>query len=431
MKTLKNKIENGTARIGVIGLGYVGLPLAMAFARRGHPVAGFDIDARRVRRLCRGESYIPDVPSSELRESIHAGRFSAAVRFDGLSACDAVIICVPTPLRKTKEPDVSFILDSAKAVAPRLKRGMLVVLESTSYPGTTRELVLPIFESRGLKAGKDFHLAFSPERVDPANKAYGVHNTPKVVGGITPACTKVSALLYGRVTQKVVPVSNTETAEMAKLLENTFRAVNIGLVNEMALICHRLGLDVWEIIEAASTKPFGFMPFYPGPGLGGHCIPVDPQYLAWKMRTMNFEPRFIDLAGVINASMPEHAVSRMAGILNEDGKALKGSRILVLGMAYKPEVTDVRESPSFDVLKLLLERGAKVEYHDPYVPQVEFEGRPMRSVALTPAALRAADVVAVLTAHRKVDYPFVARHARRIFDARNALKGLRGRIVRL
>ncbi|MBI5245286.1 MAG: nucleotide sugar dehydrogenase [Elusimicrobia bacterium] len=431
MKSLEKKIGNGTARIGVIGLGYVGLPLAMAFARKGHRVAGFDIDGPRVRRLRRGESYILDVPSAELKEALRTGHLRASTRFEGLSGCDAVIICVPTPLRKTKEPDVSFILESAKAVAPRLKRGMLVVLESTSYPGTTRELVLPIFEARGLKVGRDFHLAFSPERVDPANPEYGVQNTPKVVGGITPACTKVSALLYGRIAQKVVPVSNAEAAEMAKLLENTFRAVNIGLVNEMALICHRLGLNVWEIIEAASTKPFGFMPFYPGPGLGGHCIPVDPQYLAWKMKAMNFEPRFIDLAGVVNASMPEHAVSRMAEMLNEGRKALKGSRILALGMAYKPEVTDVRESPSFDVVKLLLERGARVAYHDPYVPEAAFEGRRLRSAPLTPAAIRAADLVAVLTAHRKVDYPLVARHARRIFDARNALKGLKGNIVRL
>jgi len=431
MKTLQKKIEKGTARIGVIGLGYVGLPLAMAFAGKGHPVSGFDVDVRRVRRLCRGDSYIPDVPALELRQALRAGAFSAAVRFEGLSACDAVIICVPTPLRKTKEPDVSCILESAKAVAPRLKRGMLVVLESTSYPGTTRELVLPIFEERGFRVGRDFHLAFSPERVDPANKSYGIRNTPKVVGGITPACTRLAALLYGRVAQKVVPVSNAETAEMAKLLENTFRAVNIGLVNEMALICHRLGLDVWEIIAAAATKPFGFMPFYPGPGLGGHCIPVDPQYLAWKMKTMNFEPRFIDLAGVVNASMPDFTVERIAELLNEDAKALKGSRILALGMAYKPEVTDVRESPSFDVLKLLIEKGAKVRYHDPYVPRVDFEGRPMRSTALTPAALRAADVVVVLTAHRKVDYALVARHARRVFDARNALRGVKGKIVRL
>lgn len=431
MKTLEQKIRDGSAKIGIIGLGYVGLPLAMEFARKGHPVAGYDVDERRVRELMKGRSYILDVPSSELQEALKAGKFTASAQGDRLSSCDAIIICVPTPLRKTKEPDVSFILDAVREVAPRLRKGMLIVLESTTYPGTTREIALPIFEKRGLRVGRDFHLAFSPERVDPANPRFGVHNTPKVVGGITPACTRVSALLYGRVAQKVVPVSTAESAEMAKLLENTFRAVNIGLVNEMAQICHKLKLDVWEIIEAASTKPFGFMPFFPGPGLGGHCIPVDPVYLAWKMKAMNFEPRFIDLAGVINSSMPDFTVERVAELLNEDRRSLKGSRILALGMAYKPEVTDVRESPSFDVIKLLLERGATVQYHDPYVPQVDFEGRLMRSVPLTPKTLRAADAVVVLTAHKKVDYALVAKHARRVFDARNAMRGLKGNVVRL
>ncbi|HAH05476.1 MAG TPA: UDP-N-acetyl-D-glucosamine dehydrogenase [Elusimicrobia bacterium] len=431
MKTLEKKIRDGSAKVGIIGLGYVGLPLAMEFTKKGHPVAGFDVDKRRVSELMKGRSYILDVPSSELQEALKAGKFTASAKGDRLSSCDVIIICVPTPLRKTKEPDVSFILDAVREVAPRLKKGMLVVLESTTYPGTTREIALPILEAKGLKVGRDFHLAFSPERVDPANPRFGVHNTPKVVGGITPACTRVSALLYGRVAQRVVPVATAESAEMAKLLENTFRAVNIGLVNEMAQICHRLKLDVWEIIEAASTKPFGFMPFFPGPGLGGHCIPVDPVYLAWKMKAMNFEPRFIDLAGVINSSMPDFTVERVAELLNEDCRSLKGSRILALGMAYKPEVTDVRESPSFDVIKLLLERGASVQYHDPYVAQVDFEGRPMRSVPLTPKTLRAADAVVVLTAHKKVDYALVARHARRVFDARNAMKGLKGNIVRL
>ncbi|MFA6093928.1 MAG: nucleotide sugar dehydrogenase [Elusimicrobiota bacterium] len=430
-KDLEKRLGGEEARVGVVGLGYVGLPLAVAFAQSGWKVLGVDVDEKKVRGLKAGRSYILDVPSADIREVLRAGRLRASAGFSGLSSCDAVIICVPTPLRKTKEPDVSYILEAAKGVAPQLRKGMLVVLESTTYPGTTRELVQPLFEAGGLKAGSDFHLAFSPERVDPSNKRYGVRNTPKVVGGATPGCTKAAALLYGRVTEKVVEVSSTEAAEMAKLLENTFRAVNIGLINEMALICHRLGLDIWEIIAAASTKPFGFMPFYPGPGLGGHCIPVDPQYLAWKMKALNFEPRFIDLAGVVNASMPEHSVQRMADLLNKDGRSLKGSLVLVLGAAYKPEVNDVRESPSFDVIKLLLDRGARVRYHDPYVPEIVLEGRKMRSVPLTAAALRAADLTAVLTAHQAVDYALVARHGRRIFDARNALKGRKGRIARL
>ena len=427
MADLKKKIESNAAVVGVLGLGYVGLPLALEFARKGLRVRGFDVDAARVRALRSGRSYIGDVASSLLKEQTAAGRFRAENGFDAVSGCDALIICVPTPLRKTKEPDVSYILSAASEVARRLAKGRLLVLESTTYPGTTRELVLPLFEKRGMKAGKDFFLAFSPERVDPSNSRYRIANTPKVVGGITPACGRLAAALYSKVVGRVVGVSNAETAEMVKLLENTFRAVNIGLVNEMALMCHKLGLDVWEVIEAASTKPFGFMPFYPGPGLGGHCIPVDPHYLAWKMKTLNFEPRFIELAGVINGSMPEHAVARMADLLNRRRMPVRGSRVLVLGAAYKPDVNDVRESPSLDVIKLLLDLGAEVSYHDPHVPALKIGGRTMRSMPLTPSSLRKADLVAVLTAHSGVDYGLVVRQARLVFDARNAAKGLRAK----
>ena len=425
MADLKSKIESNAAVVGVLGLGYVGLPLALEFARKGLRVRGFDVDAGRVRALRSGRSYIGDVASSLLREQTAAGRFRAEHGFDAVSGCDALIICVPTPLRKTKEPDVSYILSAASEVARRLAKGRLLVLESTTYPGTTRELVLPLFEKRGMKAGKDFFLAFSPERVDPSNPRYRIENTPKVVGGITPACGRLAAALYSKVVGRVVRASSAETAEMVKLLENTFRAVNIGLVNEMSLMCHKLGLDVWEVIEAASTKPFGFMPFYPGPGLGGHCIPVDPHYLAWKMKALNFEPRFIELAGVINGSMPEHSVARMADLLNRRGMPVQGSRILVLGAAYKPDVNDVRESPSLDVIKLLLDLGAEVSYHDPHVPALTIGGKKMRSAPLTPSSLRRADLVAVLTAHSGVDYGLVVRRAKLVFDARNAAKGLR------
>ncbi len=423
MRNLIEKIAARKASVGVVGLGYVGLPLAMEFAAKGFRVAGFDVDAAKIAGLSKGRSHIPDVPSRAVAEAVKAGRFKASARFEGLGAMDAVIICVPTPLRKTKEPDLTYIISACEAVAPRLRKGQLIVLESTTYPGTTRELVLPMFEKTGLKAGRDFNLAFSPERVDPANKTFRIANTPKVVGGITPACGKAAEALYGSIVERVVPVSSAESAEMVKLLENTFRAINIAMVNELAVMCHRLGVDVWEIIGAAATKPFGFMPFYPGPGLGGHCIPVDPSYLAWKMKSLNFEPRFIELAASINARMPDYAVERMGDLLNARRKSLNGSRILVLGAAYKPDVTDVRESPSLDVMKLLMDRGAKVSYHDPFVPAVRVEARRLRSVPLSRAVLRACDLAVVLTAHRGVDYGLVIANAPVVFDARNALKG--------
>jgi UDP-N-acetyl-D-glucosamine dehydrogenase len=429
METLREKISGRQASVGVMGLGYVGLPLALEFARKGFSVTGFEINPKLARDLSKGVSHIPDVPSGDLGAVVDAGRFRATRDFDGLRRCDAIIVCVPTPLRKTKEPDVSLIQKACESIARRLRRGQLVILESTTYPGTTREMVLPMFEARGLRLGRDFLLAFSPERVDPANKDYGIPNTPKVVGGVSRESTELAALLYGQIVERVVEVSSADAAEMAKLLENTFRAINIGLANEFALMSHRLGLDVWEIIAAASTKPFGFMPFYPGPGLGGHCIPVDPTYLAWKMKSMNFEPRFIELATSINSRMPEYVVERVVALLNGRRRAVNGSRILVLGVAYKPDVNDVRESPSFDVIKLLSDLGARVRYHDPFVPGIVLAGTRMRSEPLTAASLRAADLVLILTAHRCVDYAAVVRHARLLFDTRNAAAGLSGRSV--
>ena len=421
---LSVKIENKTARIGVLGLGYVGLPLALEFSRNGFHVTGFEVREDLVRSLRRGLSHVADVSSETVRDMTRAGRFHATDRFEELRAQDVVIICVPTPLRKTREPDISFIRTAAKDIPKYLRRGQLVVLESTTYPGTTRDLVLPWLERKGLRAGRDFYLAFSPERVDPANKTYRIFNTPKVVGGLTPACADLACRLYSQVVERVVPVSSAEAAEMVKLLENTFRAVNIALINEMALMCHRLGLDVWEIIRAASTKPFGFMPFYPGPGIGGHCIPLDPQYLAWKMRSMNFDPRFIELAGVINRAMPKHVLHRIAEILNTHRKSLKGSRILVLGVTYKADVSDVRESPALDVISLLRETGCEVAYHDPWAPSVQVDAVRMRSKPLSDALLKACDLTAILTAHSAIDYRRVLKNSKAVFDTRNALAGM-------
>jgi UDP-N-acetyl-D-glucosamine dehydrogenase len=429
MKKLRSLLISREARVGVIGLGYVGLPLSLAFARRGFSVTGFDVSKKVVASLARGRSHIPDVPNAALRKEIAGRRFRSSYRFTGLKKCDVIIICVPTPLRKSREPDVSYIQRACEAVLPNLRKEQLIVLESTTYPGTTREMVAPILEKSGLRLGKDFHLAFSPERVDPSNKTYGIENTPKVVGGMTRACTDSAALLYGQVVDEVVPVSDADTAEMAKLLENTFRAVNIGLVNEMALMCNRLGLDVWEVVGAAATKPFGFMPFYPGPGLGGHCIPVDPGFLAWKMKTLNFEPRFIELAEATNASMPAYTVGRVAELLNGAGKPVKGARVFVLGVAYKPDVNDVRESPALDVMTLLMSKGAKVTYHDPYVSSVKVAGKTMRSVKLTAGALKKSDITVILTAHRAVELGPVVKQARVVFDARNATSGMRRRNV--
>ena len=427
MKKIKELISSRKAKVGIVGMGYMGLPLAMEFAKGGFAVTGFEVDAQKVRDLEAGQSYIPDVPSSELGPIVKKGLLTATLDFSGLKKQDAVIICVPTPLRKSKDPDVSYIVASVREVRKYMRRGQIIVLESTTYPGTTKELVKPMLELGGFVAGKDFFLAFSPERVDPGNKKYGVKNTPKVVGGLTPACTELSGMLYRSVIDKVLEVSSTEAAELVKLLENTFRAVNIGMMNEMALMCGKLGLNVWEVIEAAASKPFGFMPFYPGPGIGGHCIPLDPHYLGWKMKTLNFEPRFIELAGAINSSMPDHVVTRLGAILNTRGKALSRSRILMIGMAYKKDISDSRESPARDVLTLLEKTGAKADYYDPYVPETELEGEVRRSKKDALKKLKSYDCVMIVTPHSCIDYAEILKKSVLVFDTRNATKGLKGK----
>ncbi|MFA6003474.1 MAG: nucleotide sugar dehydrogenase [Elusimicrobiota bacterium] len=424
VQKIEAKFRDRSARIGILGLGYVGLPLALEFCRKGFRVAGFDVSRKRVADIKRGRSYISDVPSSELAQCVKKGLLSAYDNFGALAAQDAVIICVQTPLRKTKEPDISYILATLREITAHMRRGQLIVLESTTYPGATEEIILPALEKDGPRLGQDFFLAFSPERVDPGNAHYQTANTPKVVGGADAASTRLAAALYEQVIEKVVPVSSTRTAEVVKLLENSFRAVNIALVNELALICHRLDIEAWEVIAAAATKPFGFMPFYPGPGIGGHCIPKDPQLLSWKMKTLNFDARFIQLASTINGSMPDYTVRRIADMLNGARKSLNGSRVLVLGAAYKPGISDYRESPSLDVMDLLLQKQAQVSYHDPYVPEAVLRTRTLRSVPLTDAALKAADCVVILTAHAGIDYGRIVRRARLVFDARNATKGL-------
>jgi len=428
-RRLLDRIASRRARIGVIGLGYVGLPLAVEFARAGFHVVGFEIDAKRAATLNRGISYIQDVPTKEVRALVRAGRLRATLDFRDIKSMDVLDIAVPTPLRKTKDPDVSYIVAAVNEIAPRLKRGQLVILESTTYPGTTDELVLPMLTGRGHAVGKDFFLAFSPERVDPGNATYQTANIPKVVGGVTPHCTKAASLLYGSVVDRVVPVSSTRVSEMVKLLENTFRSVNIGLVNEMALLCDKMKIDVWEVIDAAATKPFGFMPFYPGPGLGGHCIPIDPFYLSWKARQAGFEARFIELAGVVNGSMPHHVAKRVGEALNAARKPLRGSRVLVLGVSYKADIDDVRESPSLDIMETLTGDGVAVSYADPHVPSIRFQGRTLSRKPLTPSALRGADCVIIATAHAAFDYRMISKHARLIVDTRNALKGRRTRGV--
>jgi UDP-N-acetyl-D-glucosamine dehydrogenase len=415
------KAEDRSALIGIVGLGYVGLPLSMEFARVGFRVLGFDVSRPLVDALGQGRSHVQDVPSAEVAGFAKAGKFAATADLGRLSEPDVVSICVPTPLSKTKDPDVSYVLAATNSVKQTLRRGQLIVLESTTYPGTTRELMLPALESTGLKVGEDFFLAFSPERVDPGNPKWNTRNTPKVVGGITEACRRVALAIYGPAIERLVPVSSTEAAELVKILENTFRSVNIGLVNEMAIVCEKLGVNVWEVIDAAATKPFGFMKFTPGPGVGGHCIPLDPHYLAWKMRTLNYRTRFIELAGEINAAMPEHWVANAVDRLNEQSKAARGSRVLVLGVAYKKDIDDIRESPALDVIRLLQRRGAVVEYHDPHVAKLKDENIELKSVPLTSDTLAAADCVIVVTDHSSVDYALVAQHARLVVDTRNAL----------
>lgn len=429
MKKLETLLERRAARIGVVGLGYVGLPLAVEFAKAGFHVTGVDVDGHKVEKLQRGENYIQDVDDEQVRALVAAGRLQATTDFRIARTFDAVSICVPTPLSKTGDPDISYMLHARDALLPHLRPPLIFVLESTTYPGSTDELIVPKLTERGFTVGRDVFVAFSPERVDPGNPVYKTHNTPKVVGGVTPRCTKMASKLYGTIIERVVPVSSCTTAEMAKLLENTFRSINIGLVNELAIMCKYLNVDVWEVIEAAATKPFGFMPFYPGPGLGGHCIPIDPLYLSWKLKTLNYKARFIELADEINSAMPEHVISLVADALNARRKSINGSRILVLGVAYKRDVDDIRESPALDIYDGLMRRGARVTYHDPHIPQFTLGGEVVRSVALTRQTLRTQDCVVIVTDHRAVDYGMVVREAALVVDTRNATKGVRSRNV--
>ncbi|MGE0448705.1 MAG: nucleotide sugar dehydrogenase [Vicinamibacterales bacterium] len=432
---LRRRIEARTARVGVVGLGYVGLPLAVELARAGFVATGIDLDPQKVAAINRGESYIPDVPSDVVRSLVDQGRLSATSSYDAVSTLDTVNICVPTPLRKTKDPDMSFVASAVEAIAERLHPGMLIVLESTTYPGTTEELMQPRLARTGLEVGSDFFLAFSPERVDPGNPTFQTHNVPKVVGGVTRACSELAGALYATAIQTVVPVSSPRVAEMVKLLENTFRAVNIGLVNEIALMCDKLAIDVWEVVDAAKTKPFGFLPFYPGPGLGGHCIPIDPFYLSWKAKQTGFEARFIELAGQVNSSMPEAVVHKIVDALNAHRKPLNGSRVLVAGVAYKRDIDDIRESPSLDVMGILAQKGALVSYSDPYVPALPARawggGTDLTSTPLGPQALSDIDCVAILTDHSSVDYASLAAQARLVVDARNAVKQPHSHVFRL
>ncbi len=431
---LLKKIDDRSAVAAVIGLGYVGLPLAIELCEEGFSVIGYDVSERVVGLLMRGESHIQDVPAAHVAKHVKSGKLIATTDASKLHDADTISIAVPTPLAKTRDPDMSYVLSAAGTIAEHARPGQLIVLESTTYPGTTRELLQPRLEEKGLTVGEDVFLAFSPERVDPGNPKYNTKNTPKVVGGITPACNEVASAFYASTIDTVVPVSSPEAAELVKLLENTFRSVNIGLVNEMAIVCERLGVDVWEVIDAAGTKPFGFMKFTPGPGIGGHCIPLDPHYLAWKMRSLNYKTRFIDLASEVNSAMPDFVVEKVAHALNEARKAVNGSRVLVLGIAYKRDIDDMRESPALDVMRLLEARGAEVVYHDPFVAQFREDGHEAFSVALTEAELKKSDAVVIVTDHTTVDYQFVVDHASLVVDTRNALaktKASKARVVPL
>jgi UDP-N-acetyl-D-glucosamine dehydrogenase len=414
------RFADRSACIGVVGLGYVGLPLAVEFARAGFRVIGYDVNTATVDALMAGESHIQDVPSEDIAAVVRSGQFIATADESRLGEADAISIAVPTPLVKTRDPDMTYVLAASDAIARHCHPGLLIVLESTTYPGTTRELMLPRLQARGLTVGEDVFLAFSPERIDPGNEIWHTRNTPKVVGGITAACTEVAAALYQTCIDRVVPVSSTETAELVKLLENTFRSVNIGMVNEMAIVCDKLGVDVWEVISAAETKPFGFMKFTPGPGIGGHCIPLDPHYLAWKMRTLNYKTRFIDLASEINSAMPDYVVEKVGHALNDQRKAINGSNVLVVGVAYKRNIDDMRESPALDVIRLLEDRGAVVSYHDPHVPTLREDGRERQSIPLTKETLRAVDAAVIVTDHAAVDYQLIVDAAPVIIDTRNA-----------
>jgi UDP-N-acetyl-D-glucosamine dehydrogenase len=428
---LAEKIRTRSAKVGIVGLGYVGLPLAVEFGKAGFHVTGIDLSVSKVEQICSGHSYIQDVSEQDVRSLVESGRLTATTDFAVVQDLDTINIAVPTPLSKAKDPDMSYVVNAARSIAQYARPGQLVILESTTYPGTTEELLRPMFEERGLKVGEDLYLCFSPERVDPGNEKFQTRNIPKVVGGSTSTCTAVGAAFYQQALEHVVPVSSTRVAEMVKLLENTFRMINIGLVNEIAMLCGRMGIDVWEVIEAAATKPFGFMPFYPGPGLGGHCIPIDPFYLSWKSKQAGLEARFIELAGYINGQMPHFVVDKVQNALNEMGKPVKGSRLHILGVAYKRDIDDMRESPAIDIMLLLLKRGAVISYSDPFVPELRIEERIYRSDRRA-AAYRDADCVLIVTDHRGVDYAGIAAESSLVVDTRNALKSVNAaNIVRL
>jgi len=418
---LMQKAADRSAVFGVVGLGYVGLPLAVEIAEAGYRVIGFDVKQGVVDAINAGRSHIQDVPTARLAPMVKDGRIRATTSAVDLGAADVISICVPTPLSKTRDPDVSFVLAAADAISSVVRAGQAIILESTTYPGTTRELLMPRLQQGGLRVGEDVFLAFSPERVDPGNPTWQTRNTPKVVGGVTPACNRVMLALYGPVFERLVPVSSPEAAELVKLLENTFRSVNIGLVNEMAIVCDKLGVDVWEVIEAAATKPFGFMKFTPGPGLGGHCIPIDPHYLAWKMRSLNYKTRFIEVAGEVNSEMPLFWVRKVGDRLNDQSKSIRGSKVLVVGVAYKKDIDDLRESPALDIIRLLHQQGADVAYHDPYIPSLDEDGEHLESVPLTKERLAASDCVMIVTDHAKLDYQLIRENAKAIVDTRNVV----------
>jgi len=424
--SLEQRLSDGTAVFGVVGLGYVGLPLAVEMAKTGRKVIGLDVSVDKIARIMAGDSYIPDVPTAELAELVNAGLIEGSLDFSRASECDAIAICVPTPLDEMKEPDTSFMESAAREIAPFLKPGVLVTLESTTYPGTTEEIVQPILEAHGMKVGTDFHLAFSPERVDPGNPVYQTKNTPKVVGGVTPECTATAVAFYGSFLDTIVPVSSTRAAEMTKLLENIFRCVNIALMNELLIVSERMGINIWEVVDAAKTKPFGFMPFYPGPGLGGHCIPIDPFYLSWKARQFDLHTEFIELAGKTNEAMPYYVVKRLMEALNTHRKPLAGSKILMLGVAYKANIDDMRESPAIKIAELLLDAEADLVYHDPFVPTFCIRGNEVPPIELTEEAIAGCDAVLVVTDHRNIDYHLIWRSSKLILDTRNALKEFDG-----
>jgi UDP-N-acetyl-D-glucosamine dehydrogenase len=434
LNTLKSKLENHQAVAAVIGLGYVGLPLAMEIAAAGYTVIGIDLDRNKINTLKQGKSYILDVPEKTVAEAVQSGKFTPTTDFSVLANVDTVSICVPTPLSKSRDPDISFILSATEEIRKYLHAGQLIVLESTTYPGTTDELIVPELESTGLKVGSDFFVAFSPERIDPGNASFNTHNTPKIVGGITAECTESARLFYSQFIERVVPVSSTKCAEMVKLLENTFRSINIGMVNELALMCDLLGVDVYEVIDAAATKPFGFSPFYPGPGLGGHCIPIDPHYLAWKLKALNFQARFIGLAAEINGMMPSVVATLVADGLNRASKSIRGSKILILGVAYKKNVSDCRESPALDVMRLLSDKGAILSYNDPLVPTLRLGGNLLNSIEASRAEIANHDCVVILTDHSTYDIPMIVDAAKLVVDTRNSTKNIKGykdRIIKL